>query len=68
MGKFYYDAKGYPRWRDSNLLVHRTVSKPKGEEVTHHIDGNTKNFRKSNLINMSRSAHSSLHVNQRKNK
>jgi hypothetical protein len=68
MGKFYYDEKGYPRWRDSGKLVHRTVAKPKGDEVTHHKDGNPKNFRKSNLKNMSRSAHSRLHARKRTRK
>ncbi|MBT7238289.1 hypothetical protein HN865_05580 [Candidatus Woesearchaeota archaeon] len=66
MGKFYYDKKGYPRWRDSDELVHRTVSKPKGDKVVHHKDGNTKNFRKSNLKNMSRSSHSRLHAKKKK--
>jgi hypothetical protein len=61
MGRFHYDANGYPRWNDSNALVHRTVSKPKSNQVTHHKDGNPANFRKSNLQNMSRSAHAKLH-------
>ncbi len=65
MGKFYYDKKGYPRWRDSNELVHRTIAKPKGGQVTHHKDGNPRNFRKSNLKNMSRSFHSKLHAKKR---
>ena len=66
MGKFYYDKKGYPRWRDSGLLVHRTVAKPKGNQVVHHKDGNPKNFRKPNLKNMSRSVHSTLHAKKRR--
>ncbi len=66
MGKFYYDKKGYPRWRDSDELVHRTVSKPKGDDVVHHKDSNKKNFRKSNLENMDRSEHSSLHAKKKK--
>jgi|ETN02SMinimDraft_4_1059925.scaffolds.fasta_scaffold1277244_1 hypothetical protein len=66
MGKFYYDENGYPRWRDSDKLVHRTVSKPKGKQVTHHKDENPKNFRKSNLKNMNRSEHSKLHAKKRK--
>ena len=65
MGKFYYDNKGYPRWRDSDELVHRTVSKPKGDQVVHHKDENPMNFRKSNLVNMDRSSHSTLHVKKR---
>ena len=66
MGKFYYDNKGYPRWRDSDELVHRTVSKPKGSQVVHHKDEDKGNFRKSNLANMSRSSHSRLHAKKRK--
>jgi hypothetical protein len=66
MGKFYYDKKGYPRWRDSDELVHRTVSKPKGDQVVHHKDENKKNFRKDNLENMDRSSHSKLHAKKKK--
>ena len=33
MGNFHYDKKGYPRWNDTNELVHRSVSKPKDDEV-----------------------------------
>jgi len=66
MGKFHYDKKGYPRWNDSGLLVHRTVAKaPKGK-VVHHKDGNTKNFRKANLKVMSRGAHSRLEAKKRR--
>jgi hypothetical protein len=66
MGKFYYDKKGYPRWRDSDELVHRSVSKPNNDEVVHHIDGNPHNFRRDNLENMSRGEHSKLHADKRK--
>lgn len=65
MGRFYYDKKGYPRWRNSKRLVHRTVAKPRRDQVTHHKDGNPKNFRKSNLVNMSRRSHSRLHARKR---
>ena len=71
MGKFYYDKKGYPRWRDSKKLVHRTVAAKKvggkifKDLVVHHKDGNKKNFRKSNLQIMSRSKHSKLHAKKR---
>jgi len=68
MGKFYYDEKGYPRWRDSKKLVHRTVSKPKGSQVVHHRDGNKKNYRKSNLVNMGRSSHSRMEARKRARK
>lgn len=66
MGKFYYDKKGYPRWRDSDLLVHRTVAKAGDDEVVHHKDENKKNFRKENLEIMDRSEHSSLHAKKRR--
>ena len=65
MGNFHYNKKGYPVWNDSGNLVHRTVAKPKGDKVVHHKDGNPKNFRKSNLKVMSRSAHSKLHSKKR---
>ncbi len=65
MGKFYYDKKDYPRWRDSNRLVHRTIAKPIEGQVTHHKDGNPHNFRRDNLVNMDRSEHSRLHARRR---
>ena len=72
MGLFFYDKKGYPRWRDSKKLVHRTVAARmvggkifKGW-VVHHKDGNKKNFRKSNLLVMTRSAHAKLHARKRR--
>ncbi|MBT3406435.1 hypothetical protein HN419_04670 [Candidatus Woesearchaeota archaeon] len=66
MSSFYKDRKGYPRWSDSDKLVHRTVARPRGDQVTHHVDGDKSNFRKSNLTNMSRSAHSSLHARKKR--
>ena len=66
MSNKYVDKKGYPRWKDSNGLVHRTVSKPSPGEVVHHIDGDKTNFRRENLENKSRSAHSKLHAEKRK--
>ena len=68
MDNKYIDHKGYPRWKDSGRLVHRTVAAnmfggmlPLGM-VVHHIDGNKRNFRKNNLGIMSRSAHAILHI------
>jgi hypothetical protein len=61
MGKFYYDEKDYPRWRDSGRLVHRDVAGAERNEVVHHVDGNPHNFRRNNLEPMSRSEHSRLH-------
>ncbi len=71
MYRFYIDKKGYPRWRDSKKLVHRTVAANKvggrifSGMVVHHIDGNKRNFRKSNLWVMTRIAHSRFHARQR---
>ena len=70
--KFYYDEKGYPRWRDTRELVHRTVAAKKiGGKiypglVVHHKDGNPHNFRKDNLAIMKRSQHSGLHRRKRR--
>jgi hypothetical protein len=72
MRKFYKDKKGYPRWRNSHKLVHRTVASNKiggsigRGRVVHHRDGNKMNFRKSNLTVMSRSDHSSLHAKKKR--
>ena len=65
MGKFHYNPNGYPVWNNTGKLVHRTVAKPKGNQVTHHIDGNPKNFRRDNLVNMSPSEHAKLHARER---
>ncbi len=62
MGKFHYNPSGYPVWNDSGKLVHRTIAKPKGRQQTHHKDGNPKNFRKSNLVNISPEKHRRLHA------
>ena len=61
MGNTYKDKKGYPRWKDSEKLVHRTIMGPIGKGVVHHKDGD-----KSNLTVMSRSAHSSLHARKKR--
>lgn len=67
MGRIYIDRKGYPKWLDSGKLVHRTVASnmvggPIGRgRVVHHKDGNRRNFRRSNLVVMSRSEHWWLH-------
>jgi hypothetical protein len=72
LGKTYKDKKGYIRWSDSGKLVHRTVAEnmiggPIGKgRVVHHKDGNKSNFRKGNLLVMSRSEHSSLHAKKKK--
>ena len=72
MGKFYYDENGYPRWRDSDELVHRNVAENKigrplrSHEVVHHQDGDKGNFRNENLSVMSRSFHSKLELKKRR--
>ncbi len=72
MYNIYVDSNGYPRWNDSNKLVHRTVAanivggRIFPGYVVHHIDGNKMNFRKTNLWIMSRSNHARLHYLERK--
>jgi hypothetical protein len=67
----YIDKKGYPRWKNTGILVHRTVAANKvGGRIfpgliVHHIDGNKRNFRKTNLWIMTRSEHATLHWHQR---
>jgi hypothetical protein len=74
VGNTYKDKKGYPRWKDSGKLVHKTVASNmvggrigKGG-VVHHKDGNKSNFRKSNLVVMGRSKHSALHAKKKRNR
>jgi hypothetical protein len=72
MYNFYVDLKGYPRWKDSRQLVHRTVAKNMvggfiyPGYVVHHLDGNKMNFSKKNLWIMTRSAHSRHHALERR--
>jgi hypothetical protein len=72
MARTYTDKKGYKRWGNSGKLVHRTVASnmiggPIGKgRVVHHKDGNKSNFRRSNLVVMSRSDHSALHAKKRR--
>ncbi len=71
MFNLYIDKKGYPRFKNSGLLVHRVVAKNMvggkifPNYVVHHKDGNKRNFRKNNLWIMSRSSHSRYHSVQR---
>jgi hypothetical protein len=66
MRKFYYDEKGYPRWKDTCELADRTVAakmlgRPlEADEVVHHHDGDIKNFKKENLKVMKRKSYSRL--------
>ncbi len=70
MGNTYKDRNGYPRWSDSNRLVHRDVARNMygslGNNVVHHRDGDRNNFRRSNLTTMNRSEHSSYHARKRR--
>jgi hypothetical protein len=67
MGKIYIDGNGYPRYADTDELVHKKVAENKigrelrEHEVVHHKDGDKTNFRKDNLRVTSRSHHSKIH-------
>jgi len=65
MGRFHYDDKGYPRWNDSDKLVHKTIKPAGSGEVVHHRDEDKGNFRRSNLQVMGRSEHSRWHARKR---
>ena len=62
MEKLYMDAKGYPRWKDSGKLAHRTmVEKKLGIKiptgfVVHHINWNKRDFGINNLALMTETA------------
>ncbi|MFH1306174.1 MAG: HNH endonuclease [Candidatus Micrarchaeota archaeon] len=51
----YIDDDGYPRFKDTDMLVHRWVMSKKigrsltQKEVVHHIDGNPLNYHPNNL-------------------
>ena len=72
MNNIYSDNRGYPRWKDSHKLVHRTVAQNMvgghifPNRVVHHIDGIKSNFRKTNLVIMTREDHDTLHKLQQK--
>lgn len=72
MGRFYKDKNGYPRWRDSDDPVHKSVAENKygrelrDNEVVHHRDGDKGNFRRDNLVIMDRSDHSAMHAKKRR--
>ena len=60
MAGFHKDKNGYPKWNDSNRLLHRDVARNMfGRHISpdrpvHHIDGNKSNFRRNNLRVMSK--------------
>ena len=66
----YVDDRGYRRFSDSNILVHRYIAGKKlgrklcSEEVVHHVDGNKLNNAPSNLeVIQSWEEHDALHRN-----
>ncbi|MCX6748577.1 MAG: HNH endonuclease [Candidatus Pacearchaeota archaeon] len=68
MAWLFKDKKGYPRYANSGVPVHRAVAQNKigrklrEGEVVHHNDEDKSNFRRGNISVMSRSFHSKLHV------
>ena len=70
----YKDKKGYPRFKDTDELVHRKVAEKKvggpiGKgRVVHHKDENKMNFRPSNLEIKDRGEHTADHNKKRKKK
>ena len=72
--EFYYDDEGYPRFTDTNKLVHRWAahkyifkknkdkfSKPFRDLVVHHKDRSKLHFHSDNLVIMTKSEHESEH-------
>jgi hypothetical protein len=72
MKNIYIDKKGYPRFSNSGMPVHKAVAQNKigrelrDGEVIHHNNGDKTDFRKSNVSVMSRSFHSKLHAAKRR--
>ena len=67
----YIDGRGYLRFVDSDMLVHRWVPekvlgrKLKRGEVVHHTDRNKLNNKRENLEVMSDDEHTRLHAYDR---
>ena len=66
--KTYIDSRGYLRFKDSGIYVHRWVAekhilgrKLRPGEVVHHTDGNKLNNDPSNLEVMWKSKHDKEH-------
>jgi len=64
----YVGADGYPRFKDTDMLVHRWVMSKKtgrrldSNEIVHHIDGDKMNFQPDNLeIFSSQNKHEAHH-------
>ncbi|MFC1454892.1 hypothetical protein ACFLQI_02275 [Candidatus Undinarchaeota archaeon] len=63
----HIDSSGtYPRFKNSGRPCHNAVAKTPPGQHTHHIDGNKQNFSKSNLRNMTPSAHAKLEAKKRR--
>ena len=69
------DSRGYPRYKDSKILVHhRQIMKKHNIDrlergwVCHHIDGNKMNWRKDNLIHVRQQDHNDIERYYRKAK
>jgi len=63
MGDTYFDSKGYPRFKNSGIPVHRAVAENKidrplkSHEVVHHKDGDKSNYRMTNLAVLRKKFH-----------
>jgi len=57
------------RWLDGSSQTHyRNKTKAKPKQIVHHIDGNKKNNKNSNLQVMSKSKHNKVHPEKGGNK
>ena len=65
--KTYSDKNGYPRFKDSNKLVHRWLAediigrKLNNDEVVHHFNGNKTSNGPDNLLVCSKEKHEKIH-------
>ncbi len=73
MGKTYIDKKGYKRYKDSNILVHRHVAertigrKLQSGEVVHHKNRKKRdNSRKNLKVLGSQKKHYTIHKKNKK--
>lgn len=73
MGKTYIDKKGYKRYKDTNILVHRHVAertlgrKLQSGEVVHHKNRKKQDNRRTNLwVFKSQKKHDRIHKKDQK--